>query len=311
MLSPSQLSRVLRELSSAFSLAPGCEVSMEANPGTVSERKLDAAISGGVNRLSMGAQSFSDELLRGLGRVHTRADFIESYETARRAGLSNINIDLMFAFPGQTPRDWRETLSEAVALRPEHISFYSLQLEEGTPMWESARAGGPAVVDEETDRGMYRRAVKTLADAGYERYEISNAAKPGFRCRHNLKYWSLDPYLGLGLGAHSYVNGVRFYNTDDLDAYIAASEACEPFEADAHANTLRDDIAEYMFLGLRKTEGISEAAYSAKFGEDVRARFGKEIERLVGEGLLESVGGVLRLTSMGVDVSDRVFVEFV
>jgi oxygen-independent coproporphyrinogen-3 oxidase len=311
LLSAPELSRILTELSSAFSLSRDCEITMEANPGVLDERTLESARSAGVNRLSLGAQSLSDRLLAALGRIHTRADFLNNYEAARRAGIENINVDLMFAFPSQSFDDWRETLSEAVALRPEHISFYSLQLEEGTPMHAAARAGELDEVPEELDRDMYHCAVSALADAGYERYEISNAALPGFRCRHNLKYWSLAPYLGLGLGAHSHADGMRFSNTEDLNAYIAAAGDRALLVAQEHLNTPLDDIAEYMFLGLRRTEGVSEADYLARFGEDMRARFGKEIESLTDEGLLESAAGALRLTETGVDVSNRVFVAFV
>jgi oxygen-independent coproporphyrinogen-3 oxidase len=311
LLSAPELSRILTELSSAFSLSRNCEITMESNPGALDRMKLEAAKSSGVNRLSMGVQSFSDDLLRVLGRIHTRADFFGNYESARRAGFDNINIDLIFAFPSQSFDDWRETLSEAVDLRPEHISFYSLQLEEGTPMQTAVRAGEFAAASEELDRDMYHYAVRALSDAGYARYEISNASGPGLRCRHNLKYWSLDPYIGLGLGAHSYVNGVRFSNTEDLDAYIAAAEGRGAFKAWEHVNTPIDDISEYMFLGLRRTEGVSETAYLARFGEDMRSRFGKEIERLTAEGLLESSNGSLRLTETGVDMSNRVFVAFV
>jgi oxygen-independent coproporphyrinogen-3 oxidase len=275
-------------------------------------RKLEVALRLGVNRLSMGAQSFKDEHLRTLGRIHTRADILAQYAAARRAGFGNINVDLLFAFPGQKPADWRDTLAEAVALGPEHISFYSLQLEEETPLWASVRDGALTMPDEDTDREMYRFAVRTLAEAGYARYEISNAARPGFRCRHNLKYWSGDAYLGLGLGAHSYAEGVRFSNTEDPDAYIAAArDGGAPLRAHAHVNTREDRIAEYMFLGLRRTEGVLEADYARIFGEDMRARFGKEIARLTREGLLENADGALRLTPMGVDVSNRVFACFV
>jgi oxygen-independent coproporphyrinogen-3 oxidase len=311
LLSAEQLSRVLSALSRAFSIARDCETTMEANPGTLDERLLDAALSRGVNRLSLGVQALPGRLLRALGRIHTRADFLASYGAARRAGFANINLDLMFAFPGQTPSDWRESLEEALDLGPEHISFYSLQLEEGTPLHADVSAGALAAVCEDADREMYHFAVRALARAGFEHYEISNAAKPGFRCRHNLKYWSMEPYLGLGLGAHSYADGTRFSNTEDLHAYIAAAGDPARLRARAHANTRADCISEYMFLGLRKTEGVSEAAYAREFGEDIRARFGAEISRLSGEGLLEEDRGMLRLTPRGIDISDSVFVSFV
>jgi oxygen-independent coproporphyrinogen-3 oxidase len=311
LLSAGQLSRILTELSRAFPRARDCETTMEANPGSLDARKLDAALSCGVNRLSIGVQALSDSFLLALGRIHTRADFLANYEAARRAGFRNINLDLMFAFPAQTLEAWRETLTEAIDLRPEHLSFYSLQPEEGTPMWEALRAGTRVAIDEETDREMYHYAVRTLGDAGYAHYEISNAARPGFRCRHNLKYWSARPYLGLGLGAHSYADGVRFSNTEDLRAYIAAADKGAPFGAHTHVNTRDERISEYMFLGLRRIEGVSEAEYLREFGEDLFARFGKETDRLIKEGLLERANGALRLTARGIDISNRVFAAFV
>ena len=311
LLSAEQLARILTELSRSFPLSRDCETTMEANPGSLSARKLDAALSRGVNRLSIGVQSLSDDLLAALGRIHTRAEFLANYEAARRAGFRNINLDLMFAFPSQTFADWRETLAEAMDLRPEHLSFYSLQPEEGTPMQELLRDGKLAAIDEDSDREMYRYAVRTLTNAGYAHYEISNAAREGFRCGHNLKYWSLKPYLGLGLGAHSYADGVRFSNTEDLAAYIAAADKGASFRAHAHASTRDERIAEYMFLGLRRIEGVSEAEFFREFGEDIGARFGKELDRLTGEGLLERADGALRLTEKGIDLSNRVFVAFV
>jgi oxygen-independent coproporphyrinogen-3 oxidase len=313
LLSAEQLARILTALSDAFPFARDCETTLEANPGSLDARKLDAALSRGVNRLSMGVQSLSDKLLSALGRIHTRADFLANHAAARRAGFRNINFDLMFAFPSQTLSDWRESLAEAIDLRPEHLSFYSLQPEEGTPMQEALRAGRIAAIDEDTDREMYHCAVRTLTDAGYEHYEISNAAREGFRCRHNLKYWSMKPYLGLGLGAHSYADGVRFSNTEDLRAYIAAADESAPqaFGAQAHASTRDERISEYMFLGLRRTRGVSETDYLREFGETIEARFGKEMDRLISEGLLERANGALRLTARGMDLSNRVFVAFV
>ncbi|MDR2295781.1 MAG: radical SAM family heme chaperone HemW [Clostridiales Family XIII bacterium] len=311
LLSAEQLSRILTALSRAFPQARDCETTMEANPDSLDARKLDAALSRGVNRLSMGVQALSDPLLRTLGRLHTRAGFLASHEAARRAGFRNINLDLMFAFPTQTLADWRETLAEAIDLRPAHLSFYSLQPEEGTPMREALRAGKLVAVDEDTDREMYHYAVRTLSGAGYAHYEISNAARPGFRCRHNLKYWSMRPYLGLGLGAHSYADGVRFSNTEDLRAYLAAADEGAPRRAHAHLCARDERIAEYMFLGLRRIAGVCEAEYRRTFGEDLRARFGGEIDRLTGEGLLTRADGALRLTARGLDMSNRVFAAFV
>jgi oxygen-independent coproporphyrinogen-3 oxidase len=312
-LSAEQLARILTGLTRSFRMLRGCEITIEANPGTLDKGKLETCLFYGANRLSIGLQSLDNAHLKTLGRIHTKEMFLENYQLARNTGFDNINLDLMFAFPGQTLAGWRDTLAEAVSLRPEHISFYSLQLEEGTPLWDAVHSGAHTVVDEETDRAMYHHAVRFLKDAGYTHYEISNAAKPGFQCCHNLKYWSLAEYLGLGLGAHSYVDGNRFSNQEDLDGYIQAVEEGEgeTITVWEHANSLEEEISEFIFLGLRKMEGISLEEFFLEFQEDIFDRFEGEITDMQRDGLVELSGGMLRLTPKGIDVSNRVFVKFV
>jgi oxygen-independent coproporphyrinogen-3 oxidase len=227
----------------------------------------------------------------------------------------------MFAIPGQSYSLWRETLEEALGLSPPHISFYGLQLEEGTPMHRMAWDGEISAADDETDRRMYDDALKLLAEKAYVHYEISNAAKPGRECRHNMKYWSMTDYLGLGLGAHSYLSGkryrkipagggVRTANTVSLEDYLSA-KGRDGRVASRHENTENDELSEYMFTGLRKIRGVSLADFEARFGAPARDFYGAEIEKLAGEGLLEQADGALRLTRRGIDVSDRVFTEFI
>jgi oxygen-independent coproporphyrinogen-3 oxidase len=311
LLRHDQIAQILAEVFNSFWVLKDCEITIEANPGAFDARVMDACLRGGVNRLSIGAQSLNDRLLRTLGRIHTREDFLDTYRAARRAGFDNVNVDMIFGFPGQSPREWESDLNELIGLAPEHISFYSLQLEEGTPMFEAVQSGLLKPTDDVTDRAMYRAAVAAVKGAGYEHYEISNAAKPDFRCRHNLKYWSLEEYLGVGLGAHSFLNWNRSSNFKDIGEYIEAVGSDYGFMVWEHENSVEDIISEYIFLGLRKTEGISTEAFFLEFQEDVYDKYGGEIKKFMNEGLLEKRGGMLRLTPAGIDISNRVFAEFV
>ena len=223
VLSPMQIRRLFACLRQNFSIRPDAEISMEANPGTLDGEKLSACMEAGVNRLSIGLQSADDGLLRTLGRIHTWEQFQENYAAARRAGFTNINIDLMSALPGQSLDNYVDTLEKVTALEPEHISSYSLILEEGTPFFASEEIRRQ-LPDEGVDREMYEKTKAILHERGYERYEISNYAKEGFACRHNLGYWDGVPYLGLGLGASSYYNGARFANETSMEKYLK-----EPF----------------------------------------------------------------------------------
>ena len=316
---------------------PDAEITIETNPGTLAVEKLNAYRDAGINRLSMGVQSLNDDLLEVLGRIHTKDVFLNNYQEARKAGFTNINLDFMFAIPGQTADDWADTLAHAVDLKPEHISFYGLQIEDDTPFYTLFAEGKLKPIDDETDRKMYREAVETLQANGYQRYEISNAARPGFACRHNLKYWALDEYLGLGLGAHSYLNGWRFSNGKDLTSYIIngarlKTDTCEqatglnaesetssfdpslsPFVGWKHQNTRKDDISEYIFTGLRRTEGISRKAFADRFSVSIDELFKEEIKKHVSKGLLKTdeSGDRLLLTADGIDISNDVMADFV
>jgi oxygen-independent coproporphyrinogen III oxidase len=298
-----ELMRVVRD---RFDVDKNAEISIESNPKTLTKNKLDTYLEAGINRLSIGAQSFDDNLLNHLGRVHSTEDFMTNYSLARACGFRNINIDLMFAVPGQTLQIWMDTLQRAIGLEPEHISFYSLQLEEGTPFYSMFQEGSLKETDEELDRDMYHRAAEVLKDSGYLHYEISNAAKPGFQCRHNLKYWSMDDYLGLGLGAHSFMNGMRFNNAADLKEYIAA-----PGVLGQHWNTKEDNISEYLFTGMRKIQGIELEDFQERFGISLESIHGKTLEKYRESGLIKITDGRLRFTEKGIDVSNTVLAEFV
>lgn len=312
VLEGGQILRVMDGIRAHFSVDGEAEITIEANPGTLTEQKLGDYRRAGINRLSMGVQSFDDGLLGFIGRIHTADEARESFALARRAGFDNINLDLMFSIPGHTYEKWTATLVTAVALRPEHISFYSLQLEEGTPLFTAFERGEFMPASDADDRRMYRDGLTALQAAGYVQYEISNAALPGRESRHNLKYWSLDEYLSLGIGGHSFVNGTRFSNTTDIAAYIADEGKTE--HATFHVNSVRDNAGEFVFTGLRKTEGISLTEFATRIGtpfdEFYRAEE-REIREYIAGGFLELRDDRLRLTETGTDISNAVMSVFV
>lgn len=313
--------RLIHELMSAvgnsFTVDKNAEISIESNPKTLTKNKLDTYLDAGINRLSMGVQSFDDTMLSSMGRVHSTEDFLANYSLARECGFRNINIDLMFGIPGQTMPIWMDTLERAIGLEPEHISFYSLQLEEGTPYFSMFREGSLKEIEEELDRTMYHDAVKTLESCGYRHYEISNAAKYGYQCRHNLKYWSMEDYLGLGLGAHSYLGGMRFSQIEKLPAFTEAAlsnEKDSSVVAWEHRNTRQEDISEYIFTGMRKLEGISLIDFETRFEQSIEDAFSANWHRLqkyVDEGYLVKSAANMHFTLKGIDISNTILTEFV
>lgn len=309
VLSPMQIRRLFACLRQNFSIRPDAEISMEANPGTLDGEKLSACREAGVNRLSIGLQSADDGLLRTLGRIHTWEQFQENYAAARRAGFTNINIDLMSALPGQSLDNYVDTLEKVTALEPEHISSYSLILEEGTPFFASEEIRRQ-LPDEGVDREMYEKTKAILHERGYERYEISNYAKEGFACRHNLGYWDGVPYLGLGLGASSYYKGARFANETSMEKYL--KEPFVPFRErqDYFVTTKKDRMEDYMIFGLRKMAGVFLSRFEKEFGVSMEEVYGEVIRRYVDLHLLEVKGDAIRLTDAGIDVSNRIFEEF-
>lgn len=331
-----QIAAILELVRESFRLTADAEITMEANPGTLTGEKLRIYRRAGINRLSIGLQSADDGELRLLGRIHTWQEFRENYQAAREAGFANINIDLMSALPGQTVASWERTLRKTVDCQPEHISAYSLILEEGTPFFRRYADHPEALPDEDSDREMYHLTKELLAGAGYERYEISNYSKPGYACRHNMGYWRRIPYLGLGLGASSLYQESRFHNTADMARYIRClSGACgapnrlfsgsdpgrmpdpeqewEPLEQireETEALSAEDRMEEFMFLGLRLTEGIRETAFAGQFGRTLDSVYGSQLLKLTAAGLMERTEAGYRLTDWGLDVSNQVFAEF-
>ena len=310
-----QLAAILETVKKYFRLVADAEITVECNPGTLTAGKAEKLVQAGFNRLSMGLQSADDRELQLLGRIHNFAQFLESYDLARKAGFENINVDLMSALPGQTLKSWQNTLQKVTALRPEHISAYSLIIEEGTPFYERfaederirEEGGHPRLLPEEAiERQMYELTQRFLHTKGYDRYEISNYAKPGSECRHNCGYWTRKDYLGLGLGASSLVGHQRFQNTSDLKEYL------EQEYHHIHTETLdkKSEMEEFMFLGLRLMTGISRQQFEKTFQVTLDSVYGEVLRKLKSEQLIEEVAGYVRLTEYGIDVSNYVLSEF-
>jgi oxygen-independent coproporphyrinogen-3 oxidase len=287
------------------------EVTVEANPTTAEADKFRRLREGGVNRLSLGIQSFDDELLLRLGRTHSAGEAVSAYRLAREVGFDNLSLDLMFNLPGQSLDDWRRALEQAIALQPEHLSLYSLTVEEGTPLARYVETGRVVLPDEETDATMFELAMDTLPAAGYEHYEISNFAQPGRRSRHNQVYWRNEAYRGYGPGAASYAERVRWLNAGKLEDYVARSEAGTDLADDRETRDVEGEQRETMFLGLRMIDGVDSAWFAARYGARPEELFGPELGRLAADGLVTGDGGRWRLTRRGVMLANQVFMEFV
>ena len=300
---------IMEHVRKAFHVAEGAEISMEANPGTVTREKLTDYRRAGINRLSFGLQSANDRELKLLGRLHTWAEFLESFHLARECGFTNINIDLMSALPGQTRESWKDTLKRVTDLNPEHISAYSLIIEDGTPFGEKygSEEGRKLLPDEDSEREMYHETKRFLRDCGYERYEISNYAKPGRACRHNIGYWTGLPYLGLGLGASSYMDGCRFAVNSDMKQYL---EEKPGMFTDVEKLTKKDMEEEFFYVGLRMTAGVSLPEFERRFGVSAKDVYPGLMEMFVEEKAAVFQGDRFVLTDYGLDVSNYIMAQF-
>ncbi len=310
ILEPDEFEEIVYALRENFDLHNVTEFTVEVNPGTVTPEKLAAFGKCGANRLSVGIQSARDEELKLLGRIHDYEEAVECIRMAREAGFSNISVDVISALPGQTVKDYEETLDRVLGLKPKHISSYSLIIEPGTPFFKDYGENGDKkeeLPDEETDREMYALTARKLAAAGYYRYEISNYALPGYESRHNSSYWKGRDYFGLGLGASSFVDGVRYSNVRDMGEYVQdpGKHIIEEVTDDAGR------MAEFMILGLRMTKGISKTEFKRRFGVDVYDIYGDAIKRFIELGAMAEDGDMLKLTEYGLDVSNTVFEEFI
>lgn len=306
LLSAHETGRILERVRDCFAVAEDAEITIECNPGTVTAEKLKNYITHGINRLSIGLQSTDDGELARIGRIHDYGAFLETYRLAREAGFRNINIDLMAGLPGQSIESYRKTLERVISLSPEHISAYSLILEEGTPLYVNQKSY--TFPDEDEDREMYELTEKVLGEAGFHRYEISNYARAGWECRHNKVYWRRGDYVGFGLGASSMVGNVRWKNPDGQADYAACVERTERCEV--QSLTLQEQMEEFMFLGLRLTEGVDLREFRQYFGKSADEVYGKQMKTFTEQGLMERAGDRLRLTPRGIDVSNTVFAAF-
>lgn len=300
------IASIMRTLQEQFFFCEDAEVTIEANPGTVDLEKLTIYRNVGINRLSLGLQSTDAEELKLLGRIHSYEEFLKSYEWAREVGFSNINIDLMFAIPGQTGEAWRQHLYQVAELNPEHISAYSLIIEEGTPFAEQ----NLDLPDEDTEYQMYEDTAEILERYGYRQYEISNYAKQGYMCRHNAGYWQRREYLGFGLGASSLYGGMRFSNTHQMQEYLKESGNPDQIRQDVTVLSRNERIEEFMFLGLRMTEGISEKKFEENFDVRLMDVYGDILQKYEETGFMEHIETKWRLTRKGIHVSNHILADF-
>lgn len=305
---------ILQAIYKKWEIKNDVEITIEVNPGTITKEKLEAYKNMGINRLSIGLQSTNNYLLNKIGRIHSYEEFIENYILARKIGFENINIDLMLALPEQNIEDLMQSVKKVINLNPEHISIYSLILEENTELWKKVKNKEENLVEDDLEREMYWKSKKAFETAGYIHYEISNYAKPGFESKHNKNCWSQKQYLGFGIAAHSYFNGKRFYNVEDLNKYITNIEKNE-FKNNIiieEENRTKEDIAkEYMMLGLRKIEGVSISEFQRKFELNPLFYFRFEISKLQEMDLIEVDLDNIRLTKKGLDLANIVFEEFI
>lgn len=298
VLPPEQIVGILNTVRTCFRVNKGAEITIEVNPGTVSEEALRRYHLAGINRLSIGAQSVLEKELKRLGRIHTPEQFLQTAASARQAGFDNINVDIMSALPEQTLPDYCQSMEQVLKLQPEHISAYSLIIEEGTPFYEMPLT----LPDEDTDREMYRYTGEILRENGYHRYEISNYARPGYECRHNTAYWRRYPYVGFGAGAASMVDNVRWKNSDMI-THMWEKEEIQKL-------TRSEQMEEFMFLGLRMTAGVDRQGFYRQFAVTIEDVYGEILLKMEQNGLLELDGQWIRLTEKGLDVSNYVMAEF-
>jgi len=328
ILDESLIINIMAFIRKTFTLDRDAEITIEANPGTLRHQKLNGYKTAGINRISIGLQSADDDMLKKLGRLHNYDQFVASYNAARRAGFDNINIDVMSGLPGQTIHTFVDTLSKVIDYQPEHISVYSLSIEPGTPF-----ANDPEILEslppDMIDRRMYEITKKLLSAHGYDRYEISNYAKSGYECKHNMVYWTGGDYIGFGIGASSYFQGKRFNNMTDIFNYIDIMEdTAEKFVSYDNMEKLYNEttskirqnvtpvyidsrMEEFMFLGLRMMCGVSRSEFEERFNKDIYEVYGPVLNNYIGQGFMAAVGDRIILTDAGIDVSNVILADFI
>lgn len=305
-----QTKRIFDALYEIFEFVKHPEITTEMNPGTVDREKLEVYKACGINRLSIGMQSVKDENLKVLGRIHNFEQLLEAYQLAREAGFTNINLDLMSSLPSQTKEEWEEELQKTVELNPEHISAYQLIIEEGTPFYEKYDAHPELLPNEEESRAIYQTTKRILEANGYMQYEISNYAKPQKKCKHNLRYWERGEYLGIGLGSASLIQNMRMNNTREMSEYLEKSAVPKEMRKDVEFLENRQQIEEFMFLGLRKTYGVSKKEFHRAFGRELEDVYGQTLKKFIEEGMIKEKKDRIFLTEDGVLVSNQILSEF-
>ena len=308
------IEEILGLIKSKWKISRKCEITIEVNPGTVDLEKLNKYKEAGINRISMGLQSANDNELKKLGRIHNFSDFVMSYENVRKAGFDNVNIDIMSAIPGQTLDSYKQTLKKVVEMKPEHISSYSLIVEEGTPFFEWYGEDGKKqeeLPDEDIEREMYYFTKEYLEKMGYKRYEISNYAKNDYECRHNLKYWERINYYGFGVAAASLADNVRYKNISDRKLYIRKKGDINEIREEVTLIPEIEQMEEYMFLGLRKISGVNMTEFFNTFNVSIQEIYGDVIEKHIEKGLCVIEKDYLRLTEIGIDISNSVMADYI
>ena len=302
------IKEIMETVGTYFTIEKDAEISIEGNPGTFDFKKLVDYRKAGINRLSMGLQAWQNDLLKKLGRIHTQEEFLKSFEAVKDVGFLNINIDLMFGLPNQSLEDWKETLDKVTALKPNHLSCYSLIVEKGTPFYKMQNQGN-LFLDEDLERQMYYYTKNYLKSKGYHHYEISNFSKPGFECKHNLIYWEMAPYIGVGAAAHSFTKNFRYANTQSVFKYIELLEKNILPIIDKNKETQEYFMQEFMFLGMRKIKGVSQKKFYNLFGKSIHEVYGDVLKNLEDKQLI-MIGENISLTAKGLDFANYVFRSF-
>ena len=309
-ISEDYIKQILDYIFNNFNTRVDIEVSIEVNPGSVTIEKLKKYKDSGINRVSIGLQSLNDNLLKSLGRIHNAVDFYDSFKMIKDVGFENINIDLMFALPDQSLKDLMLTLEEVVNLDVKHISLYSLIIEEGTVFYKLYEVGKLNIPSEDLDREMYHKSVEYLKSKGYEHYEISNFSKKGYKCKQNINYWIVNPYLGVGINSHSNLENKRFSNVSDFKNYYSKIDRAEFPIYDIEDININMEIKEYIILGLRLIDGINKADFKKRFNEDIDQLYKEQILKNIENGLLSSTETHIKLTENGLDLCNQVELDF-
>ncbi|HHY24381.1 MAG TPA: radical SAM family heme chaperone HemW [Clostridiaceae bacterium] len=311
LLPLSYICRIIDECMKCYNILEDAEITIEANPGTVTREKLKAYKKAGINRLSIGLQAWQNRLLKDMGRIHTAEEFVDNLCMAREVGFANISADLIFGLPGQKLDEWEETLERVTCEGIEHLSCYDLKIEEGTVLGNKVKEGQVQPIEDELDRDMYHMTIKKLKNKGFKHYEISNFSKPGFESKHNMIYWKTGEYIGLGAGAYSYFNSKRYNNVEKPENYVYNISVGKSVVENIQTINEADKISEYLILGLRLIDGISMKEFKDKFDKELLELYRRNIDILIRRGLLCFSEERIKLTSLGLDLANQVFVEFI